>query len=68
VGNDNRKLMCQWLRKARRQGYDVVYGGNGHYRVTHPTDGRTASVPSTPGGGRSERNTRALLRRLGVDV
>ncbi|MFE5369217.1 hypothetical protein [Streptomyces mirabilis] len=53
-GRDGRPLFRVELRKS------------GHYRVTGP-DGRWATVPGTPRGGKAVRHrTRAVLRKIGV--
>lgn len=66
---DGRKEVRLLIRAAKRQGWVVERGGGGHYRL-FPPDGHTpaVSVPTTPGRGRSLRNTVALLRRRGLKV
>jgi hypothetical protein len=53
------------LRAIRRQGFTVTISGSGHYLCESP-DGRRASVPSTPRGGRAVTGIRGTLRRLGA--
>lgn len=56
----------QLLKRVRRQGFQVRFGGTGHYRVTNRT-GRTVTLAATPRGGRrSLANARAALRRIGA--
>lgn len=63
----NRELR-QLVRRAQRQGWAVTYTGGGHLRWQAP-DGALVFTPSTPNGGcRSLENTRADLRRVGLEV
>ncbi|MFE9448350.1 hypothetical protein [Streptomyces sp. NPDC006739] len=55
------------IRTIRRQGFTVRFSGSGHYLCTAP-DGRRASIPSTPRGGRAVTGIRSALRRLGADL
>lgn len=55
----------QLIRRLRRQGFRVRFGGSGHYRVTGP-DGQTITMPSTPSSYRGLRNALAWLRRIGA--
>lgn len=58
------KDVQQLLKRVRRQGFHVRFGGTGHYRVTSP-GGRTISLAATPRAGRrSLANARASLRRI----
>jgi hypothetical protein len=60
------KDVQQLLKRARRQGFRVRFGGSGHYRVTSP-GGKTVSLAATPRAGRrSLANARADLRRIGA--
>lgn len=54
------------VRDIRREGYEVVVSGGGHLKVKR--DGVTlATIPASPGDGvRGEKNSRAMLRRLGI--
>jgi len=61
----SKKDLRRLLRIARMQGFTICLGGSGHLRVSSP-EGRTITVPSTPGRGRSHANSRAALRRIGV--
>ena len=57
------------LRVARRQRFRVERGRSGHYRVTTPNGRRWTTVPCSPKGGKAERHrTRAVLRRIGVQL
>ena len=57
------------LRVAQRQKFRVTRDGAGHYRVTTPNGRRWTTVPCTPKGGKAERHrTRAVLRRIGVQL
>jgi hypothetical protein len=56
-----------YLRAIRRQGFTVRLNGSGHYQCTAP-DGRRASIPGTPRGGRAVTGIRAALRRLGAQL
>jgi hypothetical protein len=38
--------------------------GSGHYLLTHPEASAPLVMAATPGGGRADRNTRAMARRL----
>ncbi|GKQ37191.1 hypothetical protein [Streptomyces sp. A012304] len=62
----NGKDLRDLLDKARSQGFTVRLCGSGHYVVA----GRrgVVSVSKTPGGARAVANTRAALRRIGVDL
>ncbi|MEH0417876.1 hypothetical protein [Streptomyces sp. B21-083] len=59
------KDVQQYLRKIRRQGFAVRISGSGHYLCTAP-DGRRASIPATPRGGKAVTGIRATLRQLGA--
>jgi transcriptional/translational regulatory protein YebC/TACO1 len=62
------KDVQQLLKRCRRQGFAVRFGGTGHYRVTSPS-GHTVTVPATPRSGRRAiANTRAALRRIGAQL
>lgn len=61
------KDVQQLLRRVRRQGFRVRFGGTGHYHVSR--GGRRAVLAATPRGGRrSLANARAALRRIGADL
>jgi 2'-5' RNA ligase len=61
------KDVQQLLRRVRRQGFRVRFGGSGHYRVSR--HGRAVTLAATPRGGRrSLANARAALRRIGADL
>jgi predicted RNA binding protein YcfA (HicA-like mRNA interferase family) len=59
-----------WLRpyidEMRANGYDIAKGKGGHIAVVNAQGKRVATLPATPGKGRSVENNIALLRRLGV--
>lgn len=63
----SKKEIDQFRRRLRRQGFAVRLGGSGHWRVTSPS-GETITMPRTPGGGRSVRNVRASLRKIGAKL
>jgi len=61
------KDVQQLLRRLRRQGFRVRFGGTGHYRVTRGD--QTVTVPATPRNGRRAlANAKANLRRIGADL
>jgi hypothetical protein len=62
------KQTSQWIRQiTRTPGWTVRRTGSGHLKVRAP-DGRLAVIPHTPGSRHSLRSSRALLRRLGLDI
>lgn len=58
------------LAKAlQRRGLTVTFGGTGHYRARHPSEGRAVTFPATPGRGRWLLNAKAEIRReLGIRI
>jgi hypothetical protein len=59
------KDVRQLLAAARRRGYTVRLDGHGHWTVTG-SDGRRATVPGSPRGGKGLHRTRRALRRIGA--
>jgi predicted RNA binding protein YcfA (HicA-like mRNA interferase family) len=58
----------QWIRKIRRTpGFHVRRTGGGHLMVRND-NGLSTVIPSTPSDGRSWLNSRAALRRIGLDI
>lgn len=55
------------IRKIRKAGWTVCKTKKAHWKVTSPS-GESVVLPSTPSEYRSMRNTRALLRRAGLEV
>jgi hypothetical protein len=56
------------MRTAVRRGWTITRTSSGHLKWRAP-DGSVATVtPSTPGEGRAIANTRADLRRAGLDI
>ena len=54
-------------RRARAAGWQITRTRSGHYRWQHP-DGTVVITGSTPNGGkRSIRNSRAQLRKAGLN-
>lgn len=69
--SSQRRQIEEWVREARRQGWDVERGAarTGHWKWRRPDGSLVATTPSTPGGGnRSLANVRAKLRRAGLDI
>jgi len=60
------KDVQQLLRRLRRQGFRVRFGGTGHYRVISP-GGAAVTLSATP-RSRSLAKVRADLRRIGADL
>lgn len=58
------KDVQQLLKRLRRQGFRVWFGGSGHYRVSRGP--HTITLAATPSGRRSLANARAQLRRIGA--
>jgi hypothetical protein len=59
--------LCTAARKARKSGWVLTRTGSGHIRWRGP-DGAIVITSSTPGGGnRSIRNSRAQLKRAGLN-
>lgn len=57
-----------FVKAAIDQGWSVEKTGGGHLRFKSPT-GAVVFTPSTPGGGnRAIENTRAALRRAGLNL
>jgi hypothetical protein len=62
------KLTRQWLRLIQRTpGFTVRHTGSGHLLVRN-AEGQTTVIPSSPSDARSWRNSRADLRKLGLDI
>jgi len=66
MGADGKRLIKDWIRVARCAGWTVKLRG-GHF-LFFPPAGQMVSAPGTPGGGRSIQNTRAKLRRAGLNI
>lgn len=66
------KDYAQLVKKAKKQGWTVVYGkgqgAKGHPRLVPPDGGQFIVIPLTPSDHRSFLNTRAELRRAGLKV
>lgn len=64
----DKKEMKALLKAAEEQGWTVRFTGSGHYQWKAP-DGQTIIVtPSTPSDHRSMSNTRAQLKRAGLNL
>ena len=63
----NNKDLRDLLRKAQEQGCTITLSGQDHIRVTAP-NGEIVMCPATSRSFRTIKNTRAELRRIGVDV
>lgn len=63
----NNKDLRELLRKAQDQGCVITLSGQDHIRVTAP-NGKIVMCPGTSRSIRTIKNTRAELRRIGVDV
>jgi len=55
------------LQMALDQGWTVRTTGGGHLRLDPPDGTTPVFAAKTSGGGRGERNLKALLRLRGVD-
>lgn len=53
--------------KAVDQGWTATQTRSNHFRLDPPDGGTPVFAAHTSGGGRGERNLRALLRNRGVD-
>ena len=61
------KDLNAYVREAEKQGCSVSFTGKGHLRIIGPKG--IAFCPSPPSKGcRSLENTRADLRRIGVEI
>ncbi len=65
--SDAKKLLRKWQRVAEKAGWTVEQTGGNHLCWTSPT-GESTYTPLTPGARRSLQNTRAQLRRAGLDI
>jgi hypothetical protein len=63
VGKDVKNL----IKEIEKLGYDVIMGGNGHWKVYRGSSYIT-SLPATPSDQHSLFQKRAQLQRLGVPV
>lgn len=63
------KDVRQWVRKARKAGWEVTMTGTSHLRFMPPDGGSWVTV-SNSGSNKARRlmNSRAELRRKGLDV
>jgi hypothetical protein len=61
------KDMNALVNAAEKQGWTVTYTGSGHYKFKSPS-GAVVFTSSTPGRSRSLTNTKALLKRKGLDI
>lgn len=61
------KVVKELIKEIKDLGYDVVMGGNGHWKV-YQGSAYITSLPVTPGDQHSLHNKRSQLRRLGVEV
>lgn len=55
------------VKAAKAQGWTVSYTGGGHYKFQSPT-GAVVFTASTPGRSRALANTKALLKRNGLNI
>lgn len=69
MSGSGKKLIKQWERQAIRQGWRIERRvGRGHDKWWPPDAPTPVSIASSPGRGRSMANTRAQLRRAGLDI
>lgn len=61
------KDMNALVKAAEKQEWTVSYTGGGHYKFKSPT-GAVVFTSSTPGRSRALTNTKALLKRNGLDI
>ena len=60
------KDLAKVLRELNRAGYTVEKSGGSHLKITNPTTGAIAFIPSTPRGGtRTLLNILTTLKRVG---
>lgn len=55
------------VKRARKKGWYVRFGGSGHIKMTPPDGSPTVVIPATPSDHRAHLNLRALLRRRGLE-
>jgi hypothetical protein len=65
--NDNSRQIQNLLKQVQTMGCTVTLRKAGHYKITTP-DGNVVFCAQTPSDWRGIKQTRALLRRAGVQV
>lgn len=65
--NSRKSALARWARIARRAGWSVELTAGHHLRWASPS-GAVVITASTPGRGRALINTRADLRRAGLEI
>jgi hypothetical protein len=55
----------QVIKRAKEQGWDYEFTGNGHHKLTPPGDGQIVVTSGTPGDQRSFKNFLAAMKRSG---
>lgn len=63
-----KREMNDLRRRAERQGWTIELRRSGHLKWVPPAGGPFVFSPSTPSDVRGIRNTRAELRRHGLEV
>lgn len=61
------KVVKELIKEIKDLGYDVIMGGNGHWKV-YRGSAYITSLPATPGDQHSLWNKRSQLQRLGIAV